>query len=94
VLEALVENVLNDFTKNVGNSLLNLIIDSSLNIDFGVINNNLSVIMFVREDSAVTVLVDIEEVLSANRVAFACINVMITFDFQGLSFAGTVVSET
>ena len=84
---------MNNFTKNVGNGLLNLIIDSSLNIDFGVINNNLSVIVFVRENSAVTVLVDIKEVLSANRVAFACINFVITFDFQGLSFAGTVASE-
>lgn len=80
VLEALVEDVLNDFTKNISNGLLNLLVDSSFNINFGVINNDLSVIVLVGEDSAVAVLVDLEKIVGADRVAFAGINIVFTFD--------------
>lgn len=94
VLKALVENILNDFTENVSNGLLNLAVDSSLNINFGIINKDLSVIVVVRENSAVAILFDFKEIMGADRVAFTGFNVVLTFNFETSSTTSTVVGET
>lgn len=58
VFEALVEGVLNDFTQDVSDCLLNLFVDSVLNVLFWV--GNVDVVTFVLEDSAIALVVKVE----------------------------------
>lgn len=51
------EGVLHDFTENVGDGLLNLLVDAVLNVNFGVINLGKALVAGLLEDLAVAFLI-------------------------------------
>lgn len=71
-LERLMEGVLNNFTEDVSNCLLNLLVNTVLNINLGVINLGHALVAGLLEDHAVALLVHVEHVVRADAVGVAC----------------------
>jgi len=67
-----VEGVLDDFTENIGNCLLNLLVNAVLNVNFRVVNLGHALVAGLLEDHAVAFLVHIKHVLRADAVGITC----------------------
>ena len=73
-LEGLVEGVLHDFTEDVGDGLLNLLVDAFLNVNFGVVNLGEALVAGLLEDHAVGFLIQVENVVGADAVGVTSAN--------------------
>ena len=92
-LEGLVEGVLDDFTENVSDCLLNLLVNAVLNVNFGVVDLGHALVAGLLEDHAVALLVHIKHVLRADAVGITCANGVHTL-FCGVDcFATSFVEE-
>lgn len=65
------EGVLHDFTEDVGDGLLNLLVDAVLNVNFGVVNLGKALVAGLLEDLAVAFLIQVENVVGADGVCVA-----------------------
>ena len=93
IFETLMESVLNNLTENVCYSLLNLFVDSQLDIWFRISNILLAPLSLVIENFAVTLLVQVQDILRADKVAFARFYGVLTFDICILSLTATFSAE-
>ena len=65
---------MDDFTENVGNCLLNLLVDAILNVNFGIVDLGHALMARLLENHAVTFLIHIKHVFRADTVCIACAN--------------------
>jgi len=71
----LLEGVLDDFTEDVGDGLLNLFVDAHLNVLLGVNSDEfLRLVTVLIENAAVAFIIEVQHVLGADNVAVTSIN--------------------
>jgi uncharacterized protein YggL (DUF469 family) len=86
------EGVLDDFTEDIGDSLLNLFVDTGLNILLWVVDVCHALVARL-EDHAIALLVQVEHVMRGNGVAFAGAEWVHAFFGIVSSFACAVIQE-
>ena len=92
VFEALVEDILDDFGENLSNGLLDLLVDSQFDVSLGVSNVSLTLLVIL-ELEAIAVLVEVKQVIAADKVAVARVNFVLTFLLGEVGEALTLADE-
>ena len=87
------EGVLHDFTEDVGDGLLNLLVDAVLNINFGVVNLGKALVAGLLEDQAVGFLIQVENIVGADAVGVAGAHWVHAFFGNVASAARAVIDE-
>lgn len=76
------ECVLHDFTEDIGNGLLDLLVDSALDVGLWVGNVDVvTLVAVIVEDKAIAVIVKVKEVLGRDGVAITWVEGVVTFYF-------------
>ena len=94
-LHWLVKGVLDDLTENVCNWLLNLFVDAHLDVLLGVnIDEFFSLVTLIIEDFAVAVLVQVQHVRAADKIAVTSFDWMVAFMLSVFCTSSTLSNES